>query len=603
MVAGVALLAAAGNTLLELAFFASRNQLLPLGPRHVAIAATFFALHLAVALAAVLAVRLAARRIRALGGPFLALVPVAALVAIDGASFFRERFYALPRDLAGTAGTLAILAAPFLVAAATARALRGRPAAAGRVALGAAGALLALGIVRLATATPPREEQPALPRAAANRLEARETGQRVLILGFDGATWDVLVPMIAQGRLPHLAALGARGRTFDVETIRPTFSPVIWTSVATGKSRFRHGIHDVVQTTLPGGLRLPRSIERTAFWTKTTGVVFRALDRRRMLPLVPYRSEQIRATSVFEAASEAGLSASCLEWYVSHPAQPLSGVRVSDRFHLQTPEQPREGATFPPALDEALLPLVVTEDDVPVERALEFADMSGLDAAGRAAWAAAHAAFVEEMRLNLARDLTTRNVAVDLLRRDRDWRLFGVYFRAVDLTHHLAWRLRNRSGDPAADPELRMKPAIERYHELMDGIVGEVLAEVPEDAMVLLMSDHGFEDRFAHSRAPDGVAILAGGPVVPSPERGRLSIYDVAPTVALLLGLPVAQDLEGTARADLLDPAFTAAFPPRAISTWEREGRAAPAATADAADAPEALDSEIERLRALGYLK
>jgi arylsulfatase A-like enzyme len=141
---------------------------------------------------------------------------------------------------------------------------------------------------------------------------------------------------------------------------------------------------------------------------------------------------------------------------------------------------------------------------------------------------------------------------------------------------------------------------IERYYEMMDGIVGEVLALVPPDAVVLVLSDHGFEDRFGHSRAPDGFAMMAGGATAPAAARGRISIYDVAPTVAALLGLPVAQDLAARPRVDLLDPEVVAAWPARDISTWDREGRALPAGEDDETGQ---LDSEIERLRALGYIR
>ncbi|MFN8178747.1 MAG: alkaline phosphatase family protein [bacterium] len=597
----VALAAAAGYALLELAFFASRNQILPWQPGHVVLGLIFFALHLAVALVALGVVKLAARRIRALGGPFAAFAPLAALAAIQGISFFRERLYGLPRDLAGTAGTLVFAALPFAAAAILAWTLRARPRAAERTALALAFAVVLAGLVRVATARAPEPVAAVMPRAATHRLAARDTGQRVLVFGFDGGTWTILQPMLDAGRLPNLAALVARGRTFDVETIRPTFSPVIWTSIATGKSRFRHGIHDVVQTVLPGGVKLPRAIERTAFYTKTTGVLFRALDRRHAFPLVPYRSEQVKATSVFEAASEAGIPTTEIEWYVSHPARPLSGVCVSDRFHLQARDRRLEGATYPAALDSLLAGEIVRADDVPVERVLSFIDASGLDADGAAAWAKKHAKFVTEMQLNLARDLTTRNVSVDLLSRDADWRLFATYFRAVDLSHHLTWRLRKEPGDVAQDPDLRLRPVIERYYELMDSIVGEVLAAAPPQATLLVLSDHGFEDRYAHSRAPDGFAILAGGATVPSPSRGRLSIYDVAPTIAALLGLPVAQDLDGRVRADLLDPALLASFPVKEVSTWEREGRPQ-AGTTSSAEPEGAVDSEVERLRALGYI-
>jgi hypothetical protein len=135
----------------------------------------------------------------------------------------------------------------------------------------------------------------------------------------------------------------------------------------------------------------------------------------------------------------------------------------------------------------------------------------------------------------------------------------------------------------------------------MDAMLGEILAQVPDDATVILLSDHGFEDRFAHSRGPDGIAVMAGGPVVPSAERSRISVYDVAPTAAALLGLPVAADLEGRARMDLLDPGFVADHPVRSISTWERVG-ARDVGTDGGADRS-IEDAEIERLRALGYLR
>ncbi|NNE43109.1 MAG: hypothetical protein HKN12_02785, partial [Gemmatimonadetes bacterium] len=448
------------------------------------------------------------------------------------------------------------------------------------------------------------------PRPASEPLEPAETGERVLVFGFDGATWDVLDPMIAAGRLPNLAALAARGRTFDLETISPTFSPVIWTTVATGTERFRHGIHDVVQTVLPGGVLLPRSIERTAFFTKTTGVLFRALHQANRLRLIPYRSSDVRAPSVFEAASEAGMSTSLVEWYVTWPAVELSGVTVSDRFHLQNGDAPLSAVVNPDALEEQVAHHIVAEDAVPAELVRRLADIDDLPPAEQAAWEQENAAFLREMRLNFARDLTTRNVAVDLLQRDRDWRLFGVYFRSVDLSHHLTWKFHRTAadGNPAGAPDARrLGDVVERYHEFMDGVVGEVLAQVPPEATIILLSDHGFEDVYDHRRGPDGFAIVAGGPTAPAAggadggvgaDRGRISVYDVAPTVARLLGIPVADELPGTVREDILDPAFVDAYPPFRVTTWERADRS----VATTGDALETDAAEIERLRALGYI-
>lgn len=594
----VALVTALGYALLEIAFFAERNLLLPWRPEHASLALVFLLIHLVAAVVVALPIAMALRRRAPAVVPF---TPLAVLLAVHGISFFRERFYALPRDLAGTLGTVAIAALPFAGAVALGVALRKRPAAAGRVATGLAILVVAWGGVSVLAARPPAGAERSQPRPSGDRLAASGTGQRVFVFGFDGATWDIVDPLVAEGRMPNLAALISRGRTFDLETIRPTFSPVIWSSIATGKDRFRHGIHDVVQTRLPGGTMLHRAVERTRFFTKTTGVLFRRMEAEHRLPMAPYRSSQVHATSVFEAASEAGLSVSEVEWYVSWPAKPLTGVNVSDRFHLQRPGVPRpDGLVFPDSLTESLSRNVVTENDVPMETVFRFVDDAGLDEAGREAWAGQHARFVREMKLNVARDLTTRNVAVDLLQRDAAWDLFGVYFRAVDLSHHLTWRLRHETGDVSGDAELRMRAAIPMYHEFMDEVVGEVLRGVPDDAVVILLSDHGFEDKFAHSRAPKGIAIAAGGPVVPTSERGAIGIYEIAPTVAALLGLPVAADLDGRPRIDILDPVFRESHPAMPISTWESADRRLDGEEDGAGEIDEA---EIERLRALGYLR
>ena len=126
-----------------------------------------------------------------------------------------------------------------------------------------------------------------------------------------------------------------------------------------------------------------------------------------------------------------------------------------------------------------------------------------------------------------------------------------------------------------------------------------------------MLSDHGFEDRYQHARAPDGFAILAGPPILcgdqvapaaseRGPVRGAIGVYEVAPTVAALLGLPVAEDLVAGPRLDLLDPEFVREHPVRTVSTWEREGReTAPRAADDRA----IEEAELERLRALGYIQ
>ena len=212
-----AILAALGCALFELAFFVSQNGLLPWGGQHAGIGLVFFAMHAAVALAAFVVARLALSGRGAFGAALAAFVPLATLIAMAGVSHFRERVYTLPRDVPGTLGTLAIAAVPFLAAAALARfvAVRGRAdergagegGAAQRVALWMSVAAVATGAAVAGLARGPEAEEPVTPRATSHTLQAADTGQRVLLFGFDGAAWDILEPMLAQGRLPNLAGL------------------------------------------------------------------------------------------------------------------------------------------------------------------------------------------------------------------------------------------------------------------------------------------------------------------------------------------------------------------------------------------------------------
>ena len=58
--------------------------------------------------------------------------------------------------------------------------------------------------------------------------------ERILVLALDGATWSVLDPLLEAGRMPHLRRLMDEGVSASLETLEPTVSPAIWTTIATG---------------------------------------------------------------------------------------------------------------------------------------------------------------------------------------------------------------------------------------------------------------------------------------------------------------------------------------------------------------------------------
>src|SRR3989304_843271 len=67
---------------------------------------------------------------------------------------------------------------------------------------------------------------------------------RVLIIGLDGATWDLIKPMAEAGTLPTLKNVMDHGVWGNLQTTIPPFTGPAWVSFATGKNPGKHGIFD-----------------------------------------------------------------------------------------------------------------------------------------------------------------------------------------------------------------------------------------------------------------------------------------------------------------------------------------------------------------------
>ncbi|MBI4177273.1 MAG: alkaline phosphatase family protein [Candidatus Aenigmarchaeota archaeon] len=73
--------------------------------------------------------------------------------------------------------------------------------------------------------------------------ESKEVGkQRVLVIGIDAATWDLLNPWIEDGQLPNIAHLAEEGAIGNLTSVLPVISPAAWTSFATGTTPAKHGV-------------------------------------------------------------------------------------------------------------------------------------------------------------------------------------------------------------------------------------------------------------------------------------------------------------------------------------------------------------------------
>jgi tetratricopeptide (TPR) repeat protein len=97
-------------------------------------------------------------------------------------------------------------------------------------------ALLALLALSCAKALPPGAVQTVVDRS--------HEGKRVIFVGLDGADWRLLDTLVADGTMPHLAALLKKAERRTLLTQHPPLSPLVWTSMMTGASPLEHRILD-----------------------------------------------------------------------------------------------------------------------------------------------------------------------------------------------------------------------------------------------------------------------------------------------------------------------------------------------------------------------
>ncbi|HET6277799.1 MAG TPA: alkaline phosphatase family protein, partial [Candidatus Polarisedimenticolia bacterium] len=97
---------------------------------------------------------------------------------------------------------------------------------------------------------------------------AGDTGGRIVLIGIDGADWRVIRPLMDRGEAPNFSRIVAEGSSGVLRSMEPSASPSLWTTIATGVSPERHGIHGFVIPEPSGDVRpVTSSMRRVpAFW-------------------------------------------------------------------------------------------------------------------------------------------------------------------------------------------------------------------------------------------------------------------------------------------------------------------------------------------------
>ena len=416
---------------------------------------------------------------------------------------------------------------------------------------------------------------------------------KVVVLGFDGAGWDTIEPLIQAGKLPYLERLRSESAWGPLETFKPTKSPVIWTSIATGMTMDKHGILDFVYL------------------------------KENDLP-VPFDNSERREPSVWQILDHFGKRSVVVNWFVTYPPDAIDGIMISNRFRralLVGPDRRSRmrDSVHPTELFDRLLPFLDLDYEV-VRKERELPDLGALYQRLHAKESLEDVPVLKDYGVYVLQEALIENIALEL-RRTEEYDFFAAYFRLPDIVQHVALRLLEPSrveetlaamaeGRLSADERRRFQEELSQvllpFYQYMERILESFLtAPGSEKTHFVVLSDHGFTlhaggyDHYhiPESEPPPPGIFLMRGPLARPGRTNSMSVYDVAPSILHLFDLPVGSTMDGKAATELLNLEREVRF--------QRYSRELMVTAPKARD--EDLDQEIQEktlreLRSLGYI-
>jgi predicted AlkP superfamily phosphohydrolase/phosphomutase len=271
-----------------------------------------------------------------------------------------------------------------------------------------------------------------------------------MIIGLDGATWDVLDKWIVDGTLPNLARVRQEGSWGILRSTIPPITAAAWSTFMTGKRPSKHGVfhfinlfgaNDPSNANGEGELVSARSLKAPAVWD-----ILGHHDRKVLLINIP----------------------------LTYPPRPVNGVMVTG---LLTPRN-APVFTYPVELSKQ-----ITDYKIDLDR---FVDKTPFVDEIDGEIVVPSLTLVDEFRDMLEK---RARVTFDLMHK-QSWDFFMIVFIGTDRLGHYLWQYQTNQVD--AKPEAQaLAQAVRAYYIRLDEIVGELITRAGDDVTTLIMSDHG----------------------------------------------------------------------------------------------------------------
>lgn len=404
--------------------------------------------------------------------------------------------------------------------------------------------------------------------------------KRILLIGWDAADWKVIHQLVDLGKMPNMAKFIEEGVIGNLATLYPELSPMLWTSIATGKRPHKHGI---------------------------LGFTEPAPDQCGIRPIT---NQSRKTKAIWNILGQLGLKCIVTGWWPSHPAEPINGVMVSNHYQKTAgrhgqPWPMKPNTVHPQRLTRNLAELRLHPQEIDPGAILDFVPrLAEIDQEKN------HR--IEGIAKIIA-ECASINRATTAIMRHEPWQFTAVYYDGIDHFCHgfMNYHPPRLSWVSEKDFGLYNK-VVESGYIYHDHMLGTLLEEAGSDATVMIVSDHGFHSD--HLR-PRHIPVEAAGPAVqhrpygifaikgPGIKKDEViygaSLLDICPTILTLVGLPVGNDMDGKPLVNIFEKPPDVA----SIESWDlikgNDGMHPEGSVIDPLEAQETID----QLVALGYIE
>lgn len=275
--------------------------------------------------------------------------------------------------------------------------------------------------------------------------------RKVILIGLDGGTFNIINPFIEEGLLPNIASMMNRGTYGILESTIPPVTAPAWASFMTGKNPGKHGVLQFFNF----GSDM-KNVNVNIYNGNTTNYL------------------SINEPTIFDYLKGTGKRVISINIPMTYPPQEVDGYMIS--CWLTPPNA--YIFTYPPEL----------KDEIPDYRIDQYFGESKFALLPRN-----KKLYAQDYFADLTDVLEKRGRSALKLLKEKEWDLFMICFTETDRIQHFYWRSINPEYPDYYSEQIKQERiAFKGFYKKLDHIVGDLIKMSGENVVKIIISDHGF---------------------------------------------------------------------------------------------------------------